>query len=347
MLGDDCNLQCKYCLQHNIKNDVTPNKINPKLIDWFKKLYKENDNQQIGITFYGGEPTLYWENIKELVDSLNFANYDFGMITNGKLLDSDKVKFINDNNLGTSISWDGRVSKDTRHYNVMEDNIDNILNIDRLCITSVLSSKQSIGNICEDFDKINTCYFDLHGYNASFNIDLINNFCHNEYDLTNIDFDKNADDMKKLIKQYDKEKRAVKHARFEIQMSGALMIIKKQLEAFVDKYGMDLSSSFCGNGYLIQNVDLDGNIYLCHNTHKKLGTIDNSYSKIIRNGLAFNPVNSNYEHRCKDCDVNPICNNGCFLLDWNERNKYYCKAQKALLTPIVEYAKDHIDEYRK
>ena len=47
MLGDDCNLQCKYCLQHNIKNDVTPNKINPKLINWFEKLYKENDGKKI------------------------------------------------------------------------------------------------------------------------------------------------------------------------------------------------------------------------------------------------------------------------------------------------------------
>ena len=66
MLGSACNLQCKYCLQHDMA-DNDSKKVNAPVIDWIKKQV-QYQSIPIKITFYGGEPLVYWDAIADAVE---------------------------------------------------------------------------------------------------------------------------------------------------------------------------------------------------------------------------------------------------------------------------------------
>lgn len=88
-----CNLKCKYCYNYWKKdNSVDKNieKIKPiKTLKQFMKSVKCNE-----VTFSGGEPT---SNFDELLDCIMYAkarNKRVTIITNGTLLDKEKIKVL-------------------------------------------------------------------------------------------------------------------------------------------------------------------------------------------------------------------------------------------------------------
>ena len=68
ILGDNCNMQCKYCKEHSVVTCNAPKKpLHPKLIDWLKQQIAKEPTV---INFYGGEPLLYFDTIKYIVETL-------------------------------------------------------------------------------------------------------------------------------------------------------------------------------------------------------------------------------------------------------------------------------------
>ncbi len=80
---------------------------------------KEYDSASVpAIVFFGGEPTLLWDQIiVPLVEYSKEQNLftDFSMTSNGTLLTKDKVDFLVNNNMGLMLSCDG--DKLTQDYN--------------------------------------------------------------------------------------------------------------------------------------------------------------------------------------------------------------------------------------
>ena len=58
-LGSKCNLNCKYC--HRIADTTETPVVSDKLINYIKSI----SNDKLTIKFMGGEPTLYFDNIKQ------------------------------------------------------------------------------------------------------------------------------------------------------------------------------------------------------------------------------------------------------------------------------------------
>ena len=104
-LSEACNLNCSYC---NV------DKLSKKQIDAdialaeYQKLRSLNPNELIQIDFYGGEPLIQWPIVTKIVDTLaNEPRLQFFMPTNGLLLDSDKVEYLNKHKVQVSLSFDG------------------------------------------------------------------------------------------------------------------------------------------------------------------------------------------------------------------------------------------------
>lgn len=67
MLGSACNFHCKYCLQCDMKPDSNKH-ISDKLKKYlWKSVAYKTQSTPIRIMFWGGEPLLYFEQIKEIV----------------------------------------------------------------------------------------------------------------------------------------------------------------------------------------------------------------------------------------------------------------------------------------
>ena len=107
-LGLSCNYACSYCSQAFQIADATVSKLSDvehfltELDGWIAQAPEK-------IELWGGEPFLYWAKIKRLVPALaaRFPRAAFSIITNGSLLDREKLDFIAEHDIAITISHDG------------------------------------------------------------------------------------------------------------------------------------------------------------------------------------------------------------------------------------------------
>jgi len=108
-LGLKCNYKCEYCSQSSFvseavksNNEDLENFID-KLDTWFP------DETCHSVEFWGGEPLLYWNQIKILTPLLveKWGELDFTIVTNGSLLTQEKVDFFEKYKFSIAMSHDG------------------------------------------------------------------------------------------------------------------------------------------------------------------------------------------------------------------------------------------------
>lgn len=102
LLTSNCNLQCKYCFGESLDDfdeefgdDLEidynlPRKANYDVADLDRFVRKDPD---CVLTFYGGEPLMYMDKLREIMDTVTPKMYM--MQTNGLLLDKLEPKYVN------------------------------------------------------------------------------------------------------------------------------------------------------------------------------------------------------------------------------------------------------------
>lgn len=108
-MGLKCNYSCSYCNQASQPHDSEGNpkqvaRFLEKLPTWF-----ELSDEVFDIEFWGGEPFVYWKTMKPLAEGIRelYPNANFSVITNGSLLDKDKVDWLRDYGFNVTVSHDG------------------------------------------------------------------------------------------------------------------------------------------------------------------------------------------------------------------------------------------------
>jgi len=107
-LGLSCNYACSYCSQAFQIADSTVSKL-ADVEHFLTELDGWITNAPEKIELWGGEPFLYWAKIKRLIPALaaRFPKAAFSIITNGSLLDREKLDFIVAHDIAITISHDG------------------------------------------------------------------------------------------------------------------------------------------------------------------------------------------------------------------------------------------------
>ncbi len=115
-VAHDCNLRCRYCFAgkgaFGGERGLMSGRVGKAALDLLLQLSGPRKNCEVD--FFGGEPLLNWELVKELTvyGRENAAKLGkkikFTLTTNGLLLDSEKMDFINREQLGLILSIDGR-----------------------------------------------------------------------------------------------------------------------------------------------------------------------------------------------------------------------------------------------
>lgn len=112
---ENCNYRCQYCVysgsylnkrSHNTSNRLSF-EIGQKAIDFFLENSKRSKDRFI--SFYGGEPLLEFNLIRQMINySKSLApDLGFSVTSNASLLDEDKLNFLAENNVDLMISLDG------------------------------------------------------------------------------------------------------------------------------------------------------------------------------------------------------------------------------------------------
>lgn len=127
----ECNFHCRYCYQEKDDLSLDPATV-AKAVDFFFPRF----DRECEILFYGGEPLLRADTIRETVRVLQLKNkrqrknITYSISTNGSLVDDDILDFFDKNRFTVLLSFDGR-AQDTgrkeRSYSLVAQALENLL----------------------------------------------------------------------------------------------------------------------------------------------------------------------------------------------------------------------------
>ena len=350
LIGTSCNMYCRHCTQMPIKKteDCYFFCISEKVLSLLEHFIEYNINNKIQnsfipqIIFCGGEPLLYWDSIKKTIirftekyGIISNKGCYFSMTSNGLLLTSEIVDFINNYNIMYAFSYDapfpfavrGQVSdticelvKKIKNYKIYT-NCGNAINCDPLLAYECLKAK--FPNASEI--KVNS------GFKITF-------------------------DMPKDIYKYDwkKIKENLHKLRIAAQLgnSFALNWYKYYLQnLYAKSYNTKNTKVLnCANDCSDIAITTDGKYSFCPNCEIFTSTIDDSWNVIMENNLAYEQKAASTE--CTNCRHVDICYWHCLLDIKNENggfitcSNYWLPLYDIIKIELANFAKPLSEEDR-
>ena len=321
LLGPACNMRCRHCSQVPIKNgerirhdvDVSVWELFDGYISYCLT-HKLTGPRKIfpSIIFWGGEPLLHWDFIKETVvrytEKFNItdeSSFAFSFVTNGLLMDDEKVDFLNRYPVKVSLSYDAPYPFAVRGK-IDESVCDTVKKLKKYSTISTFNALN-----CDYYLALRCMRKKFPHVRNSFNLPLLHTFDMPE-DIFSYDFDKIRKSLKKIciaIKLGDINASAmVHHIAWPLQYPvGASFFREHRFKS-------------CSSGESNFSVMLDGSVVTCHNSMEKIGTLDDD-RWTIRDRM----IGAYSKRRSPECDVcehADICVGNCSFSLRDGEGKY-------------------------
>lgn len=326
-LTEKCNLNCTYCYENKQDKNITFENIK-KLID-----YEIKQNQKYSIiVFYGGEPLLQKEIIKNTIEYINSKNskmkFFYGLTTNATLLDDEFIQYMKKNGFANiACSIDGM--KETHDLNrktidgketfdIVQKNARKLIK----AFDSVVSMSVITRNNLSDLSK-----------NVNFLIEMGFKYINLLFDYSQ---DWQDDDLNEIRKQFSQV--ADIYANKILQEGDVeIPLIDEKIRTYVQEdYNCNDDCKF---GMKTINVGTDGNFYPCmqfvNNPKFIIGNCENGIDTKARLNLIKNSKKEN--EVCKNCAIRERCKHTCpcrnYMLtnDINEISPVICETEKILV----------------
>lgn len=341
-IAHDCNLRCKYCFastgdfgEGRKLMDLATGKA---AIDFL--LEKSGNRKNLELDFFGGEPLMNFDVVKEIVKYARSKEKEFGktfrftITTNGLLLTDDKIDFINKEMSNVVLSIDGRKEVNDR----MRVRVDGSGSYD----TIVDKFKTLVSKRDRDKD-----YY-VRGTYTKYNLDFSNDVLHlydlgfdqvsvepvmgdesEPYVITDADLDKINEEYDILVDKLSEIKENggfCNFFHFMLDLNQGPCAIKRLRG--------------CGSGNEYVAVTPDGDIYPCHQfvgiEEFKMGNLhDKTFDMDIKNKFAKTHIYAKDD--CRDCWAKFYCSGGCnannYLYEGDilKAHKLSCKIQRKRL----------------
>ncbi len=311
----DCNMRCKYCFadtgEYGGKRSFMSSEVGKKAIDFV--IDKSADRKNIEIDFFGGEPLMNFDVVKDIVEYANARAEETGKIfrftitTNGLLLNDEIEQYINENMGNVVLSIDGR--KDKHDY-----------------MRPRVGGQGTYDDILPKYKKIaesrNQDNYYVRGTFTSNNLDFAEDVLHladegfeqisvepvvlpdnNEFALKKEHLPQIYEQYDKLADEYIKRRKGGKgfnFFHFMIDFTQGPCVYKRL--------------SGCGAGHEYVAITPEGDIYPCHqfvgNEPFKMGNVfDGDMNAEIRD--RFMKSNVYTKEKCADCWAKFYCSGGC------------------------------------
>lgn len=322
----NCNFSCSYCFEAGNKTKIN---MSTEVEDAIVRFISQNKNKKISIIWFGGEPLLNVDTIKNITDRLNKEqiNYSSSMITNGSLLTKHAVDILKTISIEfIQISMDGTkaVHDIRRHFRSGKGSFDAIIE----GINRILSDTSIPITVQVAIDKTN--YQEYEKLLSYFN----NNFS-SYMDEKRIQLNFN---VVKDRTNFDTQGTCMSHQDYFHYLTRLNKLnLKHKMDLFLPKMSQPCMYNTVG-AYAITP---DGEIYKCiehvGNPQKSVGNI--LKENISLSGLATCMFKNNYleNTECMNCPVLPICGGGCPLdreADGGENN-VACSFYKKYIDQIL------------
>lgn len=323
ILSEQCNLACKYCFLGNnntekrghFSNENMSKHTADKAIDFFIKQIKlsgldTNQNKPV-LIFYGGEPLVNFDTLDYIATKINnlresepcIQNIEMSVVTNGLLLNEERILRLRDLNVAIAISVDGftEIANSMRVDTKGDPVFSKILSILNICkklgvniSLSVTLSEETLKNPKDILELINT--YDIKGF--GFNIMM-------------------SDETFVLPESYNKAAAQFIIDEFiELRKLGIYEDrIMRKLKSFSKSQVYFSDCAATSGGQIV--ISPDGQVGICHGClHDKKYFVSNIYDnnfnatkdKTFIEWSQLTPLN---KEECYSCPALGICGGGC------------------------------------
>lgn len=314
-IAHDCNLCCKYCFagegEYSGDRSLMTFEVGKRALDFL--IEQSGDRKNLEVDFFGGEPLMNFEVVKQLVEYARSIekekgkNFRFTLTTNGVLLDDEVMEWANKECYNVVLSLDGR--KETN---------------DRMRVTK--NNKGSYDLILPKFIKManlrNQQGYYIRGTYTHYNKDFASDILH----LADLGFEQLAmepvvadskmdyalkeSDIPALKEQYDilakemckrnREGKGFTFFHYMIDLEGGPCIYKR--------------ISGCGVGTDYMAVTPWGDLYPCHQfVGDKKFLLGNVFEGVKNKEIVneFKMCNVYSREACQNCFAKLYCSGGC------------------------------------
>ncbi|WP_282057601.1 radical SAM/SPASM domain-containing protein [Lentibacter algarum] len=333
-LGLSCNYSCSYCSQAHQIGDATLSKLTDveafltNLDSWLKGAPER-------IELWGGEPFVYWAKLKRLIPALaeRFPTARFLIITNGSLLDREKLDLIVKYDIDIGLSHDGPGQRqrgpdplddpERRHW------IEALLaeREDHVSINTVLTAEN------HDLDAIKVWFQERLGLDVPISLEGVVNV-YDAATLLGAGRLEEADLHSLRRSLFESLATDPKAFGLDKRLRDFIMSLKvrRPIEALGQKCGMDRPEHIA--------VDLRGNVMTCQNTgakgEHKIGHVDDFDAIALNTATHFA-----FRDECMSCPVVQLCKGSCMFLE-GEFFKQSCANEFAFNMGIMMAAVWHL-----
>lgn len=314
-IAHDCNLACKYCFaeegEYHGRRALMSLEVGKKALDFL--IANSGNRRNLEVDFFGGEPLMNWEVVKELVkygrskEKEFNKNFRFTLTTNGVLLNEEVMEFVNKEMANVVLSLDGRkeVNDKMRPFRNGKGSYDLIVpKYQKLAESRNQTNYYVRGTFTHDnldFAKDVIHFADL-GF-KQMSIEPVVGDDDEPYAIKSEDIPVILEEYDKLAKEYikrEKEGNGFNFFHFMIDLEQGPCVAKKL--------------SGCGSGTEYLAVTPWGDLYPCHQFVGQeeflLGNVDDG---ITRQDICdeFKMCNVYAKEKCKNCFAKYYCSGGC------------------------------------
>lgn len=346
-LTDACNLACRYCFvqqrPHYMSLDTAK-----KAVDFVVNNYYKADDKagRPDITYFGGEPTLLWDEI--IVPLTLWAKEKYGdlisfsITTNGTLLNDERIMFMKEHEISPLLSIDG--SEATQNYN-------------RPC----RDGSPSFPLVFKNIPKLLEC-FPYTTFRATVNQDTCSSIFDTYLFATSMGF-KNIFFCPNAREKWTEENIAILKQEMEkvfifrtheyrnnqtpINFSTIDKTFKKilnhDLQVFNNEeveYKINRGAIRCGLGSGSASIGYDGKIYGCQEQDSRdtndffyIGNIDDGvniqkHSKLLEAYTKWGALECENAKRCETCPLRSVCfHDICPSVSWDRFNNLHIRPE--------------------
>ena len=349
LLGHACNYSCGYCMQKDIGNpDERPE--NFWLEPFIESVKEHLDLSQLErVELWGGEPFLYWNDMKPIMQFLDSPDRHFYISTNGSPLRQKHVDFFKalQGSVMMGISHDGPGQESLRGEDIF----------DKKSVAETLKQLDDLHpKVQYSFNSvISATNYDLFEFNKYFKevaqrlelkharLSFIPARIYDDSDSKNsADHVIKGDDLPKfktVVNEYIK-------AAIQDRMKGGTDILNSNIidnDTGVLKFAtltrhqipVTMTSSCGADSADILSMDIRGNVRLCPHTNEKFNgghVSDIKGIKII--GLTLERKNTH----CAACPVQRLCKSSCPIDFPTEVFMHNCRVEKVWFSAIQQNA---------
>jgi uncharacterized protein len=320
-IAHDCNLACRYCFaeegEYHGRRALMSYEVGKQALDFL--IENSGNRRNLEVDFFGGEPTMNWQVVKDLVrygreqEKQYGKNFRFTLTTNGVLLNDEIMEFCNREMGNVVLSIDGRPEVHNR-------------------MRPFRNGKGSYDLIVPKYQKFaesrHQDKYYVRGTFTHYNLDFAKDVLHladlgfKQISIEPVvappteDYAIREEDLPVICEQYDilakemvkreKEGRGFNFFHFMIDLTGGPCVYKRL--------------SGCGSGGEYLAVTPWGDLYPCHqfvgNEKFLLGNVKDG---VIRKDLVeeFKEVNVYSKPECSQCFARFYCSGGCAANSYN------------------------------